>query len=99
MRAHARTGPLRIRRTLMLSIALLLPAACMPDNRPADLKRCVAKAERDFGHPLRQSTDQEYDAMGAEVVQCMKRLGYRHDMTSAKCDDDVDFTLWCYSRR
>ena len=80
-----------------LGIALAM-SACSPDNREADLQRCIAKAPSKAGSAT-LSAEEVHDAVGAEAADCMAALGYRHDEAGAKCVDDVDFNSFCYVRR
>jgi hypothetical protein len=79
-------------------MAGLLLAACSPDHSEADLQRCIAQAPSKTG-PTSLKGEEAHDAIGAEAADCMKTLGYRHDMASPKCVDDVDFNRFCYVRR
>ena len=73
-------------------------SACSPDDSEADLQRCIAKAPSRTGSAT-LSGEEAHDAVGAEAADCMKALGYRHDLASPKCVDDVDFNRFCYIRR
>lgn len=72
---------------------------CAPDHRQADIKACVAGAQRDSSRAQGESDEQYHDQVGELVVDCMKEAGYRHDMSSEACLDDVDYNPACYIRR
>lgn len=84
---------------LFLPILILALAACSPDAREATLKKCVATAEQETPQQSGQSVEERHDAVGEGVADCMKDAGYRHDMASAECLDDVDFNKACYVPR
>jgi hypothetical protein len=88
------------RRTASLLLGALIVSGCAPDNRQADIKKCIVRAAAE-APPRRDGQGQEevHDAIGALVVDCMKDLNYRHDMTDEKCVDDVDFDPSCYVPR
>ena len=81
---------------LTLSLGACALASCSPDRTGADLKQCIA---RSVPEPQKPQSEEEHDAAGAEVVGCMKALGYRHDLAGPACIDDVDFSKACYIRR
>lgn len=74
-----------------------LLAACSPDTREADIHKCIAQSPQTGGPGM--TSEEEHDAIGAEVADCMKGLGYRHDLADEKCIDDVDFNRYCYVKR
>ena len=82
---------------MLLGAAVAL-CACSPDTTEADLQHCIAAAPSKAGSAT-LSGEEAHDAVGAEAADCMKALGYRHDMAGAKCVDDVDFNRFCYVRR
>ncbi len=86
-------------RRLALPLLVLSLAACSPDHRQADIGKCVAKGQSEAPSSTGLSREEQHDAVGAIVAECMKDLGYRHEMTDARCVDDVDFGPYCYSPR
>jgi hypothetical protein len=82
---------------VFLGVALAV-SACTPDNRVADLQRCIGAAASKAGSAT-LTGEEAHDAVGAGAADCMKLLGYRHDMAGPKCVDDVDFNSFCYVRR
>ena len=83
--------------TIVFAVALVT-SACSPDTSEADLQRCIANAPSKAGS-ANLTGEEAHDAVGSEAADCMKALGYRHDLASAKCVDDVDFNSFCYIRR
>ena len=77
---------------------VLTVSACSPDSREADLRHCVGAAPSKSGSTS-LTGEEAHDAVGAEAADCMKLLGYRHDLAGPKCVDDVDFNSFCYIRR
>ena len=94
---------MRARRTFLCPFFLcglaVLVAGCSPDRRDADASMCISKAQQEAPAPAGQSQEEMHDAIGAMVGDCMKELGYRHEMTDEKCIDDVDFNASCYVHR
>ena len=80
------------------SFAVLI-AGCSPDHRVADVGKCISKAQQEAPSPVGLSKEEMHDAIGSIVADCMKDLGYRHEMTDEKCTDDVDFEASCYVHR
>jgi hypothetical protein len=85
-------------RHLAISAALLL-AACSPDHRQADIGKCIAQSEAALPQGAGVNNEEAHDEVGAMVIDCMKAMGYRHDMADGRCVDDVDFGPYCYVQR
>lgn len=60
---------------------------------------CISKAQQGTPDTAGQSKEEVHDVIGSMVGDCMKGLGYRHEMTDEKCVDDVDFNASCYVHR
>jgi hypothetical protein len=86
-------------RAAFLATAVTFVIACAPDNRQADVKACVASSQRGSSRDAGQSDEEFHDQIGELVADCMKQAGYRHDMSSERCIDDVDYNAACYVRR
>ena len=86
-------------RLLAPCIAGVLLAGCSPDHRASDIGKCIAKAQQESPSPVGLSSEELHDAVGSIVAECMKDLGYRHELTDEKCTDDVDFNATCYVPR
>ncbi len=80
------------------SFAVLI-AGCSPDRTAADIGKCISKAQEEAPNSDGLTREEVRDAIGSMVGDCMKDLGYRHEMTAEKCIDDVDFNATCYVRR
>ena len=90
---------MQYRSARWIFVALIL-SACAPDHRQPDIKKCIARATSEaLPRQNGQGPEEVHDAMGALVADCMKDLGYRHDMSGEKCVDDVDFDPSCYVPR
>ncbi len=87
---------------LLKMIAIISAAsplfACAPDHSRADLAKCVAQSTKSALADDQGTPEEVHDAIGENVAECMKRDGYRHDQSSPKCIDDVDFNQNCYVR-
>ena len=86
---------------LAAAILAILPA-CSPDNRAADIRACIANAQRGYLKAPGESAEVVHDQIGGMVAECMSERGYSHDeraMSAAKCVDDVDYNPACYLRR
>ena len=86
-------------RAVLLATVVTFVIGCSPDNRQADVKACVASSQKDTSRTAGQSDEDFHDQVGELVVDCMKEAGYRHDMSSEQCIDDVDYNSACYVRR
>ena len=86
-------------RALLLATVATFVVACSPDNRQANVKACIASSQKETARTVGQSAEEFHDQIGALVVDCMKEAGYRHDMSSEQCIDDVDYNPACYVRR
>jgi hypothetical protein len=53
----------------------MLAWACSPDNTARDLRQCVAESPEQSG-ALNRTSEEEHDAVGAEVTDCIKTKGY-----------------------
>jgi hypothetical protein len=91
------------------ALVLLCPflTGCSQDNRVADIKRCIAKAQYEAAHGqlpylfAADSAEQRHDKIGGEIADCMAIEGYKHGnaaMADERCVDDVDFNPYCYKR-
>ena len=98
-RRYAKAEFMIFSRRFSLPVLALSLAACSPDHRLADVGKCVAKAQAEAPNSAGLSREELHDAAGAIVAECMKDLGYRHEMTDARCVDDVDFGAYCYVAR
>lgn len=90
---------LLLTRTILVAAIATLVAGCSPDNRAADIRQCIAKAQQDTSPSPGASAEEAHDQVGSVVADCMNSAGYRHDMSSGQCLDDVDFNPACYVRR
>lgn len=86
--------------------ALGLLAACSRDSREADIKQCIAQAQRQASQGQSpypdESAEERHDRLGNDIAACMEKLGYRHDdgaMTDQRCVNDVDYNAFCYVPR
>lgn len=77
----------------------VLISGCSPDRTAADIGKCISKAQEEAPNSDGLTREEVRDAIGSMVGDCMKDLGYRHEMTAEKCIDDVDFNATCYVRR
>jgi hypothetical protein len=90
----------------LASLAYFL-TACSPDNRSADIKRCITSVQQQAMRgsltnlTRTDSAEDLHDKIGAAVSDCMSNGGYSHanaDMADGRCLDDVDFNPYCYRR-
>lgn len=86
-------------RAVLLATVATFVVACSRDDPQADVKACIARSEKDTSRPPGQSDEDFHDQVGELVADCMKEAGYRHDMSSGQCVDDVDYNPACYVRR
>ena len=86
-------------RAVCLAGFAALSCGCSHDHRQADIKACIAGAQRQTSRAPGQSDEEFHDQVGELVADCMKQAGYRHDMSSEQCLDDVDYNPSCYLRR
>jgi len=86
-------------RAILVATAVTFVIGCSPDNRQADVKACIASSQKDSLRSSGQSDEEFHDQVGELVADCMKQAGYRHDMSSEQCIDDVDYNPACYVRR
>ncbi len=86
-------------RTILIAAFAILAAACSPADPSADIRRCIAEAQRNTSPTPGADAEEAHDQLGSLVADCMRDAGYRHDMSSAQCLDDVDFNPACYVRR
>jgi hypothetical protein len=86
-------------RAVLGATVLTFVIACSPDHRQADVKACIASSQKDISRGTGQSDEDFHDQIGELVADCMKQAGYRHDMSSEQCIDDVDYNPACYVRR
>ena len=82
-----------------LVFGALALGGCSPQQQQKALDKCIAQAKSEITRQDGQSAEEVHDAMGQVVEECMKDSGYRHDQTSARCIDDVDFNVSCYTPR
>jgi hypothetical protein len=96
-----------VAKVLALTLAISLISSCSRDNRQADIKQCMAEAEKDAAAGITpdlspaDAGEVRHDKLGAAVAACMSKEGYGHanfDMSDQRCVDDVDFNPYCYQR-
>ncbi len=85
---------------LLVCAALLSPLpGCAPNHTPDQLASCVSKSTKNNPADTQASAEETHDAIGEDIIDCMKQAGYRHTLTDSQCIDDVDFNVHCYVRR
>lgn len=84
---------------MLVGATLIAPLpSCSPDRTPDKLAECVAKSTRINPSDAQTTKEETHDAIGADIVECMKHAGYKHALTNSLCIDDVDFNVHCYAR-
>jgi hypothetical protein len=90
---------IRIFLKVLAAMSMVQPVvACAPNRTHRDLAKCVAQSTKNAPAEAQAMTEDAHDAIGEMVAECMKQGGYRHDQSSSKCVDDVDFNENCYVR-
>jgi hypothetical protein len=85
---------------LLVCAALVSPLpGCAPDPTPNQLASCISKSTKNNPADTQATREENHDAIGEDIVACMKQAGYRHTLTDSQCIDDVDFNVHCYARR
>lgn len=63
------------------------------------MARCVIQGTNENPADAGATQEEMHDAIGEDVVTCMKQAGYKHDLADSECVDDVDFNIHCYTLR
>jgi copper chaperone CopZ len=84
---------------MFICAALISPLpSCSPDRTQDQLASCVAKSTKINPADAQATQEEAHDAIGEDIVECMKQAGYKHNLTDSLCIDDVDFNVHCYTR-
>ena len=85
---------------MLVSAVLISPLHnCSKDQTPGQLATCIAQGTKNNPTNVGATQEEAHDAIGADVVECMKQAGYKHGLADSQCIDDVDFNIHCYTRR